>query len=89
MSAGSQDTNAIAQFLKAAHPSTQSSMEEIAASKDLYADGWLDSLLTLRLLGFVEELTGVRVPPFQVTRQHFSSVAAITALLERVRVERK
>lgn len=78
----------IAHFLKEAHPSTKEGVEDVLRSHDLYADGWLDSLLTLQLINRLEEEAGLRVPPFLVTRRQFASVAAIEELVVRLRHER-
>lgn len=75
----------IAAFLKEAHPSAAGGPEAIANSADLFADGWMDSLLHLKLLAFLEAEFGLRVPAFQVTRRSFQTVAAIAALVSRGR----
>lgn len=79
----SAEAQKIAAFLKEAHPSAPGGVEQILASKDLFADGWMDSLLHLALLGFMEAEFGVRVPPLHVSRKTFLSVSAIEGLLHR------
>lgn len=71
----------IAQFLSAAHPTRK---ESPAASADLFKDGWLDSLLQLRLLNFLEQEFHIRIPAFQVSLRTFQNVAAITALVKKL-----
>jgi len=72
---------AIAQYLVAAHPGANYTAEEILASEDLFADGYLDSLLNLKLLLHFEEKTGKRIPALQVSRNNFRSVESIANLL--------
>jgi acyl carrier protein len=55
-------------------------VDAILASKDLFKDGWLDSLLNLQLLAFVEKNAGVKIPTAQVTRKSFQTVASICSL---------
>ncbi len=71
----------IAAFLCAAHPSAADGTHSILTSHDLFSDGWLDSLLHLRLLAFLEKEFDLRVSPFQITRKSFQSVGSIAALL--------
>jgi len=71
----------IAQFLRESHPSSSGAWEEIMKSQDLFADGWMDSLLHLSLLGFMENEFGVKVPPLRVSRKSFLTVHAIEGLL--------
>jgi acyl carrier protein len=73
----------IAEFLRSAHPSSEKGVEEILASRDLFADGWMDSLLHLSLLGFMHSEFGVRVPPLNLSRKSFLTVQSIEGLLER------
>lgn len=72
----------IAAFLQEAKPSLKGGIEAILASQDLFEDGWLDSLLNLRLLAFLEQASGKRIPALQVTRKNFRTVAAIAALVK-------
>mgnify|MGYP001597784887 CR=1 FL=1 len=72
----------IAQFLKDARPSTKGGVAEILSSKDLFTDGWMDSLLHLSLLGFIEKEFHVKVPALCVSRKSFLSVNSIVALLK-------
>ena len=71
----------IAAFLRESHPTASGGIEAILGSKDLFADGWIDSLLHLQLLAFLESSFGLRIPPFQVTRRNFASVSAISELI--------
>jgi acyl carrier protein len=73
----------IAQFLKDAKPTTKGGVAEILASKDLFTDGWMDSLLHLSLLGFVEKEFGVKVPALCVSRKSFLTVNSIAALVNK------
>jgi len=72
----------IAGFLKDANPSAKGDSSAITASRDLFADGWMDSLLHLKLLAFLEKNYGVRVAPFQATRKSFLTVDAIATLIK-------
>lgn len=54
-------------------------------SRDLFLDGWLDSLASLRLLQFLESEFSVRIPPLRLTRQNLSTVASLAALVESSR----
>jgi acyl carrier protein len=71
----------IAQFIAAAHPGGNYTEEEILASEDLFADGYLDSLLNLKLLLHFEAKAGKRIPALQMSRNNFRSVASIANLL--------
>ena len=71
----------IAAFLKESHPSSSAGPEHIAESQDLFADGWMDSLLQLKLLSYLEAEFGLRVHPFQVSRKTFMSVTSIARLI--------
>lgn len=71
----------IAKFLRQAHPQRG---ENPAASADLFKDGWLDSLLQLRLLNFLEQEFHVRIPAFQVSLRTFQNVHTITALVTKL-----
>jgi len=71
----------IAGFLKDSNPSAKGGADSILASRDLFADGWMDSLLHLKLLAFLEKNFGVRVAPLQTTRKSFLTVSAIATLV--------
>jgi len=68
----------ISDFLRAAHPSASGSIEE---SSNLFADGWLDSLLHIKLLVFLEENFHLRISPLQITRKSFLTVRSIAELV--------
>ncbi|MGZ3655360.1 MAG: hypothetical protein ACXVB9_06930 [Bdellovibrionota bacterium] len=72
----------IAGFLKDSNPSAKGGADAILSSRDLFADGWMDSLLHLKLLAFLEKNYGVRVAPLQATRKSFLTVGAIAALVK-------
>lgn len=71
----------IARFLKDAKPSGEGDLAAILASQDLFADGWMDSLLHLNLLAFMEKELGAKVPAFRVSRKCFLTVRDIAALI--------
>lgn len=51
--------------------------------ENLLADGMVDSLGMLRLVGFIEESYGFRVPPDAFTIEHFRTIATLDAYLSR------
>ncbi|MGE3261919.1 MAG: hypothetical protein AB7K68_09085 [Bacteriovoracia bacterium] len=71
----------IAAFLKKAHPSRN---EDPAISPNLFTDNWLDSLLQLRLLSFLEQECKIYVPSFQVSLKNFQTVSSIAALVSKL-----
>ena len=73
--------NRIAEFLLAAQPSRTGGTAAVLASGNLFNDGWLDSLLQLRLLNFLEKEFSVYIPPFRATVKNFETVSAIAALV--------
>lgn len=58
--------------------------DELRDDTDLLASGLLNSLGVLRLVGFVEERFGVRVPNDELNEANFRSVDTVRALLERL-----
>lgn len=57
--------------------------ESLSADAELLGDGFIDSIGIMSLLMFIEKKFGIRVPPEDVTIDHFSSVNAIHSYLER------
>jgi acyl carrier protein len=51
----------------------------------LLGRGIIDSLGVMELIGFVEEAFGIQVNDFDVTEEHFGSVAAIARYVEKSR----
>lgn len=49
----------------------------VAEDDDLLLSGLVDSIGVMRLVAFLEEAAGIRIPPEDVTIEHFMSVAAI------------
>lgn len=49
--------------------------------ENLLADGMVDSLGMLRLVGFIEESYGFRVPPDAFTIEHFRTIGTLHAYL--------
>lgn len=56
---------------------------EIAADDDLLADGMVDSLGMVRLVGFVEQRFEIAVPPVDFTIENFRSIATLTAYVSK------
>ncbi len=54
---------------------------ELTADDELLGSGLIDSLGVMRLIRFLEEQFEVRVPPADVTIEHFSSVTTIVAYI--------
>lgn len=57
--------------------------EPLAAETDLLLTGTVDSLGVIRITHWLEERTGVPVPPGDVTVENFQSVAAIATYVDR------
>ena len=57
----------------------------VGDNDSLIEQGLLDSMALMQLIQFTEEQTGVRVPDDQVYGGNFQSIAAIEALVERLR----
>ena len=51
--------------------------------ENLLADGMVDSLGMLRLVAFIEESYGFRVPPDAFTIEHFRTIGTLDAYLSR------
>jgi len=54
--------------------------QDIEPSADLF-DAGLDSMAIMQLLIFLEDRYGVEIPPEAVTRENFSTVDSLAALL--------
>lgn len=54
---------------------------DIAPDDDLLLSGLIDSIGVMSLLAFIETELGVRVPPQDVTIEHFASVRAMSDYL--------
>lgn len=72
----------IATFLLAQKPSRKGTTNDILHCRDLYTEGWLDSLLVLQLIAYLEKNMSLRIPIFMVTKNTFQNVDSIVALLE-------
>lgn len=48
---------------------------------DLLLSGLVDSLGVVRLIGFLEDQTGVNIPPGEITIENFGTVSAMAAYL--------
>jgi acyl carrier protein len=48
---------------------------------DLIERGIVDSMSLVRLIGFIEEEYGIRVPDEEIVPEHFSSLRKITAFI--------
>ncbi len=58
---------------------------ELGGQEDLLTSGLVDSLAMVSLVNFVEEETGLDIPPEDVTLDNFISIEAIDAYLQRLR----
>lgn len=56
--------------------------EALGSDDDLLGSGLVDSLGVMRLIGFIEQELGIRVPPGDVTIEHFMTVDHICTYLE-------
>ncbi len=54
----------------------------IADNDDLLLNGLVDSLGVIRLIGFLEDQTGVNIPPGDVTIENFGTIQAMAIYLE-------
>jgi acyl carrier protein len=63
----------------------ESSGEAISENDHLIRRGIVDSMGLMKIMMFIEERTGTRVPDHEVTRENFQSVTAIDALVSRLR----
>lgn len=60
-------------------------LKDLGVEDSLLAKGLLDSLSILKTVTFVEESFGVTIPDEDVLPDHFESVRAIAALVEKHR----
>ena len=56
----------------------------IGADENLLADGVIDSLSMLRLIGFIEASFNIKVPPEHFTIEHFRTIAVLSHYVESV-----
>lgn len=55
---------------------------DIGDDDDLLLSGLVDSLGVVRLIAFLEEETGLSIPPGEITIENFGTVNAMVAYLE-------
>jgi acyl carrier protein len=55
---------------------------DIGEQDDLLLSGLVDSIGVMRLVAFIEEESGKRVPPEDVVIEHFATIEHITRYLE-------
>ncbi len=60
--------------------------QSIAAEDDLLSSGLVDSLAIMRLISFIEQEYSIKVPPQDMTIEHFISVDAISNYIKSVKV---
>lgn len=56
--------------------------DELLADDDLLNGGLVDSLGMVRLIGFIEETYGIKVPPQDMVIEYFVSVAAMVQYIQ-------
>lgn len=54
---------------------------KVESDDELLVEGYIDSLGVMRLVAFIEDRFGVRVPPRDITIEHFSSVDVLASYL--------
>jgi len=59
--------------------------DRVGPNDSLIDRGIIDSIGLMQLMGFVEQRTGIRIPDHMVTPDNFQSVAAIEAMLNRLK----
>lgn len=74
----------IAKFLKDAKPSAQGGTDAVLKSRDLFQDGWMDSLLHVKLLAWFEKEFGKKLPALCAARKNFLTVKSIAGMLDKV-----
>ena len=74
----------LANFFKEARKDCiQKIRNDVTASKDLYQDGWLDSLLSVGLIQFMEKEFSVKFSPFDFTKKNFINIDALSNLVQK------
>ena len=64
------------------------SVTPISATTELIEGGIVDSMGLMRIVHFIEERAGVRVPDHEVAPDNFETVTAIAALVDRLQGRR-
>ncbi len=59
--------------------------ELVSIDEDLLAEDMVDSLGMMRLVAFIEQRLGYKVPPGDLTVENFRTIAVIGAYLERAK----
>jgi acyl carrier protein len=88
MSANDDVKESVRQFLLA-NPLQGESAANVPDDLRLRTSGLLDSLATVRLVGFVERRFGIEIEPHEAGVEHFDSIADLAALIERKRARTK
>ena len=57
--------------------------QKIAIDEELLLSGLLESIAIMRLVAFVENASGISIPPENVTLENFASVEAILSFLDQ------
>lgn len=60
----------------------------VTPTTELLEGGIVDSMGLMRIVHFIEERTGVRVPDHEVAPDNFETIDAISALVERLQARR-
>jgi acyl carrier protein len=63
----------------------ESDPSRIDESVDLFAEGWLDSLVLMRLVGYIEKAFGIAVSGSSIVPANFATIGAIGAFVARKR----
>ena len=74
----------IARFLKDAKPGAKGDAAAVMKSKDLFQDGWMDSLLHVKLLAWIEKEFGKKLPALCAARKNFLTVKSIAGMVDKV-----
>lgn len=59
--------------------------EELVADDDLLNSGLIDSLGIMRLIAFIENEFGMKIPPQDMVIENFMSVEAIATYIQKVK----
>ena len=57
----------------------------IDENTDLFKEGHVSSLFALEMVVFIEKTFSVKIPRKEMKKENFTSVAAMTALVEKLR----